>query len=92
MDEGLALTGNDVGTPILGFVDESGKRVGFFVPVISRRLPLDAGLRLWDGLMLAASVDGFWELKRTRTEGPDFTSRVSISLGCGGCRAGVAHR
>lgn len=73
MDEGLALTGNDVGTPILGFVDESGKRVGFFGPVISRRLPLDAGLRLWDGLMLAASVDGFWEMKRTRTEGPDFT-------------------
>jgi hypothetical protein len=73
MDEGLALTGNDVGTPILGFVDESGKRVGFFGPVISRRLPLDAGLRLWDGLMLAASVEGFWEMKRTRTEGPDFT-------------------
>jgi hypothetical protein len=73
MDEGLALTGNDVGTPILGFVDEMGKRVGFFGPVISRRLPLDAGLRLWDGLMLAASVEGFWELKRTRTQGPDLT-------------------
>jgi 2-hydroxychromene-2-carboxylate isomerase len=69
----LSRTGRDVGTPILGFVDESGKRVGFFGPVISRRLPLDAGLRLWDGLMLAASVEGFWEMKRTRTEGPDFT-------------------
>lgn len=73
MDDGLGLVGNDVGTPILAWTDDTGKRVGFFGPVISRRLPTDQGLRLWDGLMLAASVDGFWELKRTRTEGPDFT-------------------
>jgi 2-hydroxychromene-2-carboxylate isomerase len=73
MDEGLALTGNDVGTPLLAFVDDRGKKVGFFGPVISRRLPLEQGLRLWDGVTAAATVDGFWELKRTRTEGPDFT-------------------
>jgi hypothetical protein len=35
--------------------------------------PLDDALRLWDGLMMMAGVDGFWELKRTRTEDPDFT-------------------
>jgi hypothetical protein len=73
MDEGLGLTGNDVGTPILGFDALNGKRVGFFGPVISRRLPLDQALQLWDGVHLAAGVDGFWELKRTRSEGPDFT-------------------
>ena len=73
MDDGLGLTGNDVGTPLLAFVDDSGKRVGFFGPVISRRLPLEQALRLWDGVSLAATVDGFWEMKRTRTEGPDFT-------------------
>jgi hypothetical protein len=73
MDEGLALTGNDVGTPILGFVNGAGKKVGFFGPVISRRLSLDDGLRLWDGLQLMAGIDSFWELKRTRTEQPDFT-------------------
>jgi 2-hydroxychromene-2-carboxylate isomerase len=73
MDEGLALTGNDVGTPLLAFTDDTGKRVGFFGPVISRRLPLDQGLRLWDGVSAAATVDGFWELKRTRNEGPDVT-------------------
>ncbi|MFN8020808.1 MAG: DsbA family protein [Acidimicrobiales bacterium] len=77
MDEGLALTGNDVGTPLLAFTDDSGKRVGFFGPVISRRLPLDQALRLWDGVSAAATVDGFWELKRTRTEGPDFTPPAS---------------
>jgi hypothetical protein len=73
MDEGLALTGNDVGTPLLAFTPETGPRVGFFGPVISRRLALDAGLRLWDGLLAASATDGFWELKRTRSEGPDFT-------------------
>jgi hypothetical protein len=74
MDEGLALTGNDVGTPIMGFVNGAGKKVGFFGPVISRRLPLADGLNLWDGLHLMAGIDSFWELKRTRTEQPDFTT------------------
>jgi hypothetical protein len=73
MADGLSLTGQDVGTPILAFTNGAGRRVGFFGPVISRRLPLDQSLQLWDGLMLMAGVDSFWELKRTRTESPDFT-------------------
>jgi hypothetical protein len=72
MDDGLSLTGDDVGTPILAF-DDNGRRVGFFGPVISRRLPPDQALRLWDGVTAAATVDGFWEMKRTRTEAPDFS-------------------
>jgi hypothetical protein len=79
MDEGLALTGNDVGTPILAFDSVDGERVGFFGPVISRRLPLDQALRLWDGLMLVGRVPAFWELKRTRTEAPDFTPIAPVS-------------
>ena len=35
--------------------------------------PIDQALRLWDGVTAAATVDGFWEMKRTRTEPPDFT-------------------
>lgn len=70
MAEGLALVGEDVGTPIIGLSTASGERVGFFGPVISRRPPLDQALQLWDGIALAAAVPGFWELKRTRTEGP----------------------
>jgi hypothetical protein len=73
MNDGLSLTGEDVGTPILAFTNGAGRRVGFFGPVISRRLPLDQGLQLWDGMMLMAGIDSFWELKRTRTESPDFT-------------------
>ena len=73
MEEGLALTGNDVGTPILGFDNNIGKRVGFFGPVISQRLAHDDALRMWDGIIAMAGIDSFWELKRTRTESPNFT-------------------
>ena len=71
MDEGLALTGNDVGTPLLAFDSPAG-RVGFFGPVISRRMPITESLQLWDGVVAAATIPGFWELKRTRTESPNF--------------------
>lgn len=69
--EGLSLTGEDVGTPIIGFDDMDGNPVGIFGPVISRNLDLDVSLRLWDGVYAAATIPGFWELKRTRTERPE---------------------
>lgn len=75
MTGGLALTGNDVGTPILGFTNPLGNRVGFFGPVISRPLGRGDALNLWDGIMLTAGIDSFWELKRTRTESPQFGER-----------------
>jgi len=67
-EAGLALTGDDVGTPLIGFDDSEGNPVGFFGPVISRPVEGEAGLRLWDGVHAAATTPGFWELKRTRTE------------------------
>lgn len=72
MSDGLGLVGDDVGTPIIAFADDRGRRVGFFGPVISRRLPTDEALRLWDAFVAIAPIDGLWEIKRTRTEGPDF--------------------
>ncbi|MFB7558314.1 mycothiol-dependent nitroreductase Rv2466c family protein, partial [Streptomyces brevispora] len=30
--------------------------------------------RLWDGTLMVASVPGFYEIKRTRTQGPDFSN------------------
>lgn len=71
MAEGLALAGEDVGTPLLGFTPPGSEPVGFFGPVISRRLAADHAVQLWDGVVLAAGVPGFWELKRTRTEAPE---------------------
>ena len=67
-EEALALTGKDVGTPILHFAPPGG--VAFFGPVISR-LPSeqDAG-PLWDHVIGLASFPGFAELKRSLRELP----------------------
>jgi len=75
MDAGLELTGQDVGTPIIAFADADGTEVGLFGPVITRVPPTELSLQLWDGLMAVATVPGFWEIKRTRTEKADFGPR-----------------
>ena len=36
MDIGLDLAGNDIGTPIIGFTNDDGDKVGYFGPVITR--------------------------------------------------------
>ena len=77
MDAGLELVGPDVGTPIIGFETEGGEKVGIFGPVISRAPQGDEGLALWDAMVTMSTMDGFWELKRTRTIGPDFGERPS---------------
>jgi len=71
MAEGLARVGEDVGTPIIGFESESGS-VGVFGPVISRLLKGEEALAVWDAVDVLANTEGFWELKRTRTEDPNF--------------------
>ena len=75
MDLGLELAGNDIGTPIIAFRNDVGDKVALFGPVITRVPSTEQSLRLWDGFMMCATVPGFWELKRTRTERPDFGSR-----------------
>ena len=74
-NDGLALVGNDVGTPIIAFADANGDRTGIFGPVITRVPNHEHSLQLWDGLIACATVPGFWELKRTRTERPDLGER-----------------
>ena len=67
-DEALALTGKDVGTPILQFEPPDG--VAFFGPVISR-LPRDEdAVALWDHVIGLARFAGFAELKRSLRELP----------------------
>ena len=75
MDDGLGLTGNDVGTPIIAKVNAVGQRVGYFGPVITRVPERADALKLWDCLDGLMDIEGFWELKRTRTESPDFGDR-----------------
>lgn len=81
-DEALALTGKDVGTPIIHFEPPGG--VAFFGPVISR-LPSeeDAG-RLWDHVVGLARFPGFAELKRSLRERPQLQA-----FGISGDEAGL---
>ncbi len=72
MELGLAIVGNDVGTPILAFERADGSRAGYFGPVINQVPPPETGLPMWDGLVAMMNVDSFFELKRTRTGGLDF--------------------
>jgi hypothetical protein len=75
MDEGLALTGPDVGTPIIALTNSEGHKAGYFGPVISKIPPTDKSVAMWDALVAMMDVDSFFELKRTRTESPDPGSR-----------------
>jgi hypothetical protein len=59
--------GLDVGTPVL--------RIGgtaLFGPVITPAPLGEAAGRLWDGLVMVAQTDGFFELKRSRNRKPSF--------------------
>jgi hypothetical protein len=77
------IVGNDVGVPIIMFIDASGKRRGYFGPVL-QALPKDneACLKLWDGLTALATSDDFYELKRTRPDGGPDTSSTAQPLAC----------
>jgi hypothetical protein len=71
-DQALALTGKDVGTPIIHFQPPNG--VAFFGPVISRLPTFDDAARLWDHVVGLASFPGFAELKRSLRERPQLAS------------------
>jgi 2-hydroxychromene-2-carboxylate isomerase len=65
--EGIDLVGTDVGTPVISFGD-----MAFFGPVVTPAPKGEAAGRLWDGCLLVAGTPGFYEIKRTRTQGPIF--------------------
>jgi 2-hydroxychromene-2-carboxylate isomerase len=65
--EGIGRVGEDVGTPVVAFGD-----VAFFGPVVTPAPKGEAAGKLWDGCVLVASTPGFFEIKRTRTQGPVF--------------------
>lgn len=65
--EGIERVGYDVGTPIIS-VDGAS----IFGPVVSPIPRGEAAAKLWDGVLLIAGTDGFFELKRSRTRDPIF--------------------
>jgi 2-hydroxychromene-2-carboxylate isomerase len=64
----MDLVGEDVGTPVISVGD-----VAFFGPVVTPAPKGEDAGRLWDGVLAVAATPGFFELKRTRTQGPDFS-------------------
>ncbi len=71
-EEALALTGRDVGTPILHFQPPGG--TAFFGPVISRLPSADEAGELWDHVVALAAFPGFAEIKRSLRERPQLAS------------------
>jgi hypothetical protein len=65
--EGMDAVGMDVGTPVIHVGD-----VAFYGPVVAPAPRGDEAGRLWDGVLLVAGTDGFFEIKRTRTREPIF--------------------
>lgn len=75
MDKGIALAGDDIGTPIVAFANRDGDLRAYFGPVITKVPPTEDSVAMFDALVAMIDVEGFWELKRTRTEGPQFPDR-----------------
>jgi 2-hydroxychromene-2-carboxylate isomerase len=65
--DGMDRVGYEVGTPVI-----SVEGTSFFGPVISPIPRGEAAGKLWDGVVLVAGTDGFFELKRSRTRDPIF--------------------
>ncbi|GHH66440.1 DSBA oxidoreductase [Streptosporangium violaceochromogenes] len=66
-DDGIGRVGQEVGTPVI-----SVEGVAFFGPVVSPAPKGEEAAKLWDGVRLVAGIDGFFELKRSRTRPPIF--------------------
>jgi len=65
--DGMDRVGYEVGTPVI-----SVNGTSFFGPVISPIPRGEDAARLWDGVLMVAGTDGFFELKRSRTRDPIF--------------------
>ncbi|MFC7480796.1 DsbA family protein [Luedemannella flava] len=69
-EEGMRPVGQEVGTPVVHVPGPDGELIAFFGPVVTPAPKGEAAGKLWDGVLLVAGTDGFFELKRTRDREP----------------------
>jgi protein-disulfide isomerase-like protein with CxxC motif len=70
---GMKPVGTDVGTPVIHAPGPNeGDKIAIFGPVVTPAPKGEAAGKLWDGVLLVAGTPGFYELKRTREQGPIF--------------------
>ena len=65
--EAISRVGDDVGTPVVAF-----NGTAFFGPVLTRIPRGDEAGRMFDGAVMLAENPAFFELKRSRSEHPQF--------------------
>jgi 2-hydroxychromene-2-carboxylate isomerase len=65
--DGMDRVGYEVGTPVI-----SVDGISFFGPVVTPIPRGEDAARLWDGVLMVAGTDGFFEIKRSRTRDPIF--------------------
>nr|WP_306862824.1 disulfide bond formation protein DsbA [Arthrobacter bambusae] len=66
-EAGISLVGQDVGTPVVAV-----NGTAFFGPVLTRIPRGEEAGRIWDATVTLAGYPHFFELKRSRTESPEF--------------------
>lgn len=66
-EAGISLVGQDVGTPVV-----SVNGTAFFGPVLTRIPRGEEAGKIWDASVTLAGYPHFFELKRSRTESPEF--------------------
>ena len=66
-EEGISLVGQDVGTPVVAF-----NGTAFFGPVLTRIPRGEQAGQLWDATVTLAAYPHFFEIKRSRSESPEF--------------------
>jgi hypothetical protein len=90
MAQAKTKTGGGVG--VLLIVLDSGEGPGFFGPVFSPAPTGEAVVKMWDAMVTASRIPGFYELKRPRETRPIFGERPTLCvLSCPGYRTGTLY-